>query len=84
MTAWVERLKDGWAVFTQTGDPDVRGLRERKEAHQIAHDLSRWGRFKGSVMFRTGRRGAIELPMGLGQSVDVVPTPSGDGTVEDL
>lgn len=83
MTAWVERLRDGWAVFTQTGDPDVRGLRERREAHQIAHDLSRFGRFRGEVTFRTGRRGAVELPVGLGQVVDVQPT-SGEGTVEDL
>ena len=87
MTAWVQKLRDGFAVMT--GRPavaELRGLRDKKEAHRVAHDLNRFGRFKGAVTFRTGRRLTVELPVGLGQPIEdgQITTHNGEGSIEDL
>jgi hypothetical protein len=80
MTAWVQKLRDGFAVMGgKPAEPLVRRLRDKSTAHKIAHDLNRRGHFTGEVVFVTGRRLLIELPTGYGQ-----PVESGEGTVDDL
>lgn len=83
MTAWVQKLRDGFAVMTgKPAQAEVRALRDKKEAHKVAHDLNRFGRFAGAVTFRTGRTGWIELPVGKGQPTWAPPEES--DSVEDL
>lgn len=87
MTAWVQKLRDGFAVMTGKPAPaELRGLRDKRDAHRVAHDLNRFGRFAGVVTFRTGRRVTVELPVGLGQGpvTEASETNSTEGSVDDL
>lgn len=77
------KLGDGWAVL-EGREALVRGLRERREAYTIRHDLERKGWFGGEVTFRSGRRGWVAIPPAESQQFEPPARDAGEGTVDDL
>ena len=89
MSLAVVKERRGWALFVGR-EALVRGLRERRDAFKIRHDIERKGWFRGTVTFAaTGRRIEITVPAdqaGWANDEDrgAVTPDAGEGTVDDL